>query len=125
MNNINTVTLTGNLTRDVELKYSNAGNPFINFGIAVNESYKENDEWKERPNFFNCVMFGKITEYIANNVKMGTRVTLTGKLRNERYDNKMGEKISIVKIIASQLEFPFKEKDNSSYIEASYREENN
>ena len=103
---INTVTLSGNLTRDSELRASAAGNAILNFGVAVNDRQKnqQTGEWEDMPNFFNCTMFGRRAETLAQYLTKGIKVTVQGKLSQRSYE-KNGEKRSSVSIIVNELEF--------------------
>lgn len=103
---INSVTISGNLTADAELR--NTGNTdVVSFSVAVNESYKDKEtgEWKDRPNFFNC------TRFVSNGTKLqamltkGSKIAIHGKLRQEKWQDKNGETRYGVKIIVDDIEF--------------------
>ena len=60
---INQVSITGNLTRDPELRATQGGTPVLSFGIAVNDRRKNAaGQWEDVPNFFECVTFGNRPE---------------------------------------------------------------
>ena len=79
---INRVILTGNLTRDAELRTTQSGLSIATFGIAVNDRTKNSStgEWEEYANFINCTMFGKRAEAVAQYLTKGTRVGIDGRL---------------------------------------------
>ena len=80
---INKVMLTGNLTRDPELKSTSTGTALLRIGIAVNDrryNAKE-DKFEDLPNFIECVMFGKRGESLEKYLKKGAKVAIEGKLR--------------------------------------------
>ena len=59
---LNMVAITGRLTRDSELRYTNGGMAIAKFSIAVNRRTKKGDQWAEEASFFDCSMFGKSAE---------------------------------------------------------------
>lgn len=103
---INTVTLSGNLTRDIEIRRTQAGKVIASFGIAVNDRKKngQTGEWEDVPNFFDIVGFGERWVGIANYVSKGSKVTILGKLRWSQWE-KDGQKRSKVEIVADEIEF--------------------
>lgn len=101
---INSVTIAGNLTRDFELRATSSGFPIGTMSIAVNERVKVNDEWTDKPNYFDVVLLGKRAEIIAQYLVKGTKVCVSGKLRWSQWERD-GEKRSKVEIIAEDVEF--------------------
>ncbi len=106
---INLAIITGNVTRDPELKYTPSGSAVCTFGVATNHSIKKNDQWTDVPTFHNIVLWGKQAEYIANTVKKGTKVSITGRIDNRQYDAKDGTKKYISEIIADTV-IPFTDR---------------
>lgn len=106
---INSVTISGNLTRDSELRYTTSGSPILSFGVAVNESHKNaQGEWEERANFFNVVKFfydQRPAEYWQQRLTKGTHVMISGKLRYTSWE-KDGQKHSAVEIVAGPIDSP-------------------
>ena len=98
-----TVTLVGNLTRDPELRFTTGGRGTANFGIAVSRRYQVNNEWQEQTSFFNIVAWGTLAENAAATLNKGHRVIVTGRLEQRSYDDKEGQKKSIVEIIADEI----------------------
>lgn len=103
---INRVTLSGNLTRDAELKVTEKGTAIASFGIAVNESRKnaQTGKWEDDVNFVDCVMFGKRAEGVAKYLTKGTRVFLEGKLHQSTWE-KDDQKHSKLEVIVDDLDF--------------------
>jgi len=103
---INTVTLSGNLTRDIEIRRTQAGKVIASFGIAVNDRKKngQTGEWEDVPNFFDITGFGerwlKVREYVSK----GSRVTIQGRLRWSQWE-KDGQKRSKVEVVADEIDF--------------------
>lgn len=106
---INLAIITGNVTRDPELKYTPSGSAVCTFGVATNHSIKKNDQWTDVPTFHNIVLWGKQAEYIANTVKKGVKVSITGRIDNRQYDAKDGTKKYISEIVADTV-IPFTDR---------------
>jgi single-strand DNA-binding protein len=102
--NANLVILMGNLTRDPELKYLGSGAAVVDFGIAVNERFKQGDNWTERTNFIDCTAFGKTAENLSEYCSKGSPVHVIGSLRTESWE-KDGQKRSKLKVIADRVQF--------------------
>ncbi len=108
--------ITGNVTRDPELRYTPSGTPVCSFGVATNHSIKKDDQWTDIPTFHNIVVWGKSAEYISNTVKKGMKVSLTGRIDNRQYDAKDGTKKYISEIIADTV-IPFTERKTTSEVD--------
>ena len=70
---INRVTITGNLTRDPELRALPSGSSVLSFGVAVNDRWRnpQTQQWEDRPNYIDCVMFGNRAQSLANILHRG------------------------------------------------------
>ena len=81
--NINHVTISGNLTRDPELRMTAGGTQVLSFGVAVNDRRRnpQTGEWEEYPNFIDCTMFGNYAESMSRVLAKGMKVMIDGKLR--------------------------------------------
>lgn len=103
---INRVIISGNLTRDPEMRQTASGMPVLSFGIAVNDRRKNSQtgEWEDAPNFIDCTMFGARAEALSRYLSKGTKVAIEGKLRWSQWERD-GEKRSKVEIIADDVEF--------------------
>jgi len=104
MSNDNSVTLTGNLTRDPEARFSQSGLAIANLGLAVNSRRKVGDgQYEDEPNFFNVTAFGSLAENITESLTKGMRVTVFGRLRWRQWETDDGQKRSTVEIIAESV----------------------
>ena len=103
---INRVLVTGNLTRDPELRATQSGSQVLSFGIAVNDRRKnqQTGEWEDYPNFVDCTMFGTRAEKIANYLAKGSKVAIEGKLRYSSWERD-GERRSKLEVIVDEIEF--------------------
>ena len=101
---INQVSITGNLTRDPELRSTTGGTAVLSFGIAVNDRRKNaSGQWDEVPNFFECVTFGNRATALSDILTKGMKVAIAGKLHYSSWE-KDGQKHSKVDIIANEVE---------------------
>jgi single-strand DNA-binding protein len=103
--NINRVVLTGNLTRDPELRATPGGTSVCKLGIAVNTRRKGSDgQWEEKPNFFRVTVFGRQAESCANYLKKGRAVAIDGRLEWSSWENE-GQRRESIDIIADSVQF--------------------
>ena len=103
---INRVIISGNLTRDPELRQTAGGLPVLSFGVAVNDRRKnqQTGEWEDYPNFIDCTMFGSRAENVQKLLSKGSKVAVEGKLRWSQWERD-GQKRSKVEVIVDELEF--------------------
>ena len=102
---MNKVILMGRLTRDPEIRYSSGASQtaVARFSLAVDRRFKR--EGQPEADFFNCSAFGKTAEFAQNYLKQGTKVVVEGRIQNDNYTNKNGEKVYSVQIIVEAVEF--------------------
>ncbi len=104
--NINRVILTGNLTRDPELRSLPSGTSVCELRVAVNSSRKdESGNWVEKPNYFNVKVWGAQGENCSNYLSKGRPVAIDGRLDWREWDSKEGEKRQAVEIVADRVQF--------------------
>ena len=98
--------ITGNLTRDPELRTTTSGNNVCSFSVAVNRTYKSTDgENKEEVSYIDCVAWGKLGEVIAQYAKKGSGVLVSGRLNQRSFEGKDGVKRSRTEIVAEDFNF--------------------
>ena len=105
---INRVCVSGNLTRDPEVKSTAGGSCVMKLGVAVNDRAKNQrtGEWEDRPNFIDCTMFGARAESVSRFLAKGAKVCVEGRLRQSSWeDRETGAKRSRVEVIVDELEF--------------------
>lgn len=101
---INRVNISGNLTRDSELRSANNGTAILNFSVAVNDRRKNaSGEWEDVPNYVDCVVFGTRATALNRMLKKGTKVAIEGKLRWSSWE-KDGQRRSKLEVIVDELE---------------------
>ena len=103
---INRVTISGNLTRDGELRETRTGVTILQLGVAVNDRRKSPDtgEWEDKPNFVDCKMFGSRAQNIAQYMTKGTKVAIDGRLDYSSWE-KDGQRRSKLEVVVDQIEF--------------------
>jgi single-strand DNA-binding protein len=106
MGNTNSVTLSGNLTRDPELRTLESGTAVAEFGIAMNKSRKVEDEWVNEAHFFEVAVYGNFGELVARKFQKGDFAVIAGELRQRRWETDEGEKRSKISITARQIDGP-------------------
>ena len=85
------IAATGNLTNDIELRFSNAGKPWARFSIAINEIGRTaSGERTESTTYLNCKLFGEAAEHAAASLGKGMRVIFSGKVRSEKWTDSSG-----------------------------------
>lgn len=104
MADINSITLTGRLTKDPEIKYFESGSCKTTFSIA-NNKWSKKDE-REIASFFNCEVWGKHGQYVAEYATKGSQIMLIGRLDTSTYTNDKGEKKIKVFIVADTVVLP-------------------
>ena len=103
---INRVMISGNLTRDAELRSTQSGMAILGFGVAVNDRRKnpQTGDWEDYPNFVDCTMFGTRGEKLQQYLTKGTKVAIEGKLRYSSWERD-GQRRSKLEVIVDELEF--------------------
>lgn len=104
---INKATITGNLTRDPELRQTQGGTSILSIGVAVNDRRKnqQTGEWEDYPNFIDCTIFGNRATGVAPYLEKGMKVAIEGKLNQSRWQADDGTNRSKIEIIVDEIEF--------------------
>jgi len=101
---MNSTTVVGNITRQPELRYTPSGVPVAKFGIAVNRSYtSQTGDKVDQTDFFDVTAWNQLAENICDSVAVGTRVVVTGRIQQDRWENANGDKRSRVYIQADEV----------------------
>ncbi len=105
--NINVVVITGNLTRDPELRSTPGGTSVCKLRVAVNSRRKEGQtgEWVDKPNYFDVTVWGAQGENCAQYLSKGRPVAVEGRLDWREWEDKEGGKRQSVEIIANSVQF--------------------
>ena len=102
---INRVNVSGNLTRDPELRKSGGGTQILSFGVAVNDRRRnpQTGEWEDYPNFVDCTMFGSRAEAVSRYLSKGSKVAIEGKLRYSSWERD-GQRRAKLEVIVDEIE---------------------
>ena len=104
---MNKVFLSGNLTRDPEVKRTVNGRAYSRMGIAINRRYKNpsTGQYQDEVSFFNLVAWEKTAEFCGRYLRKGSRVLVEGRLQTYSYEGRDGVKRSGVDIVVDNIEF--------------------
>ncbi|MDB1104769.1 single-stranded DNA-binding protein [Lentilactobacillus parabuchneri] len=108
---LNRVTLTGRLTRDVDLRYTQSGTAVGSFSLAVDRQFT-NKQGEREADFINCVIWRKPAENFANFVHKGSLVGIDGRIQTRTYDNKQGQRVYVTEVVADNFSLLESRKDN-------------
>ena len=103
MSSYNRVILVGNMTRDVELRYTPGGTAVTTIGLAVNERRKVNDEWVDETTFVDVEVWGRTAEVASEYLGKGSSVLFEGRLKLDTWE-KDGQKRSKLKVVCDRMQ---------------------
>ena len=105
MASFNRVILVGNLTRDVELRFTQVGTAVTDIGLAVNDRVKRGDSWVEEPTFVEVTLWNRTAEVAHEFLAKGSPVLIEGRLKQETWhDRESGEKRTRLKVVCDRLQ---------------------
>lgn len=100
---MNSVQLTGRLTRDPDITYGNNGSTIARFTLAVNRRFKT--ENGPEADFIGCVAFGKTAEFIEKYFRKGQKMDMNGRIQTGSYTNQEGNKVYTTDVVVENAEF--------------------
>lgn len=109
---MNIIALTGNSTKDLELKYTPGGTAVASGTIAVRRDFKNKTTGEYESDFVNFTAFGKTGEIMADHIKKGSKFGINGRLQIRTYDQD-GERKYFTEIVVNAFDFPDKKKDSA------------
>lgn len=108
---INSVQLSGNVTRDAELKATQGGTALLVFGLCFTKRKRDaNGNWQDVPNFIDCVIYGARAEALASHILKGTKLFVAGELHYSQWE-KDGRKRSKIDLVINDLDFASGKRD--------------
>lgn len=125
MSNLNCVFIIGRLTRNMELKYTSGGTAIGNFSIAVNRGRKQDGNWIEEVNYFNCILWGKRAEALSQYMTKGMEVGIEGELKQNRWKDQDGNSRQKVEIVAKNINLLRRPKEGSNQQAVPHETTNN
>lgn len=116
---MNKVILMGRLTKDPDVRYSQANPPVAvaRYSLAVNRRFKKQGE--QEADFINCVAFGKAAEFVEKFLKKGMQISIVGRIQTGSYTDKDGKKIYTTDVVAEEHYFAESKKDSQTSSNAS------
>ena len=109
---INRVVLVGRLTKDPELRYTPSGVPMARFTVAVNRPFS-NQQGEKEADFIGCIAWRKQAENLANFMKKGSLISVSGRLQTNSYENQQGQKVYTWEIVVDEVGFLESKKDSA------------
>ena len=119
---MNTISIIGTLTADVELRYTAGGSAVGNFAIAHNKKFTKNGKIVEAVSYFDVSCFGKTAEVINQFFRKGSRIAITGELEQQRWETQDGQKRSKVVIRLEKFDFIDKKEQQGGQQQGGYRQ---
>lgn len=119
---LNTITVQGKITKDIELRTTVNGKKFILFCVACQRNYK-NAEGKYDADFIDCIASEKIAEHIAKYFRKGNEIIVSGELQTRMYDDQNGQKHKSVIINVGKTFFTSGKTENNGNAQATVTEE--
>ena len=101
---INRVVLTGRLTRDVDLRYTQGGAAVATFNLAVDRRFT-NQQGEREADFVSCVVWRKSAENFANFFHKGSLVGIEGRIQTRNYENQQGQRVYVTEVIVDNFSF--------------------
>lgn len=123
---INRVNISGNLTRDPELRQTQGGSQILTIGVAVNDRRKnpQTGQWEDVPNFVDCVVFGGRAESLSRFLSKGMKVAIEGKLRYSSWERD-GHRRSKLEVVVDDIEFMSRQSQGEGQNGAGYQKSGN
>ena len=103
MASYNRVVLVGNLTRDVDLRYTPQGTPVTDIGLAVNDRVKKNNEWVDEATFVDVTLWGRTAEVASEYLSKGSPVLIEGRLKLDSWEQD-GQKRSKLRVVGERMQ---------------------
>lgn len=104
MASFNRVILLGNMVRDPDVRYLQAGTAVVDIGLAVNDRVKRGNEWVDEATFVDVTFFGKTAEVIGQYLKKGSPVLVEGRLKLDQWQTEAGDKRSKLKVVGEKMQ---------------------
>jgi single-strand DNA-binding protein len=105
MNNLNSILIEGNLTRDPELSYTTKGTAVCKFSVGCHRQFKQGEETIKEVSFFDVTTWTRLAEVCGEYLKKGRGVRIVGRLQQDRWSDPEGKPRARVLIIAEHVEF--------------------
>ncbi|MBN1878918.1 single-stranded DNA-binding protein [bacterium] len=111
---INSVTIIGRLGQDPELRTTENGTSMVNFSLAHNEIRLVNGNRETTPHWFKCIAFGSLAQLCVEYLHKGSRIGVSGSLKQRNWEADDGNKRSLVEILVKDIEFLSSNRSNGT-----------
>jgi single-strand DNA-binding protein len=115
MPSVNKVFLIGNLGKDPEVKYTPSGVQIAKFSLATSERIKKGENWEEKTDWHNIVLFARQAEYAKEYLKKGMTVFIDGKISTRTWDDENGVRKYITEIIGNVVKNLSVKRDDNNH----------
>lgn len=120
---MNSVSLIGRLTRDIELKYTPSGTAMGRFVLARNRRVPNQNGVRE-VDFISCIIWNKGAENLARYTRKGSLIGVQGRLQTGSYDNKQGQKVYTTDVVVENFDFLESAKDKDNNVPSNRENQN-
>jgi single-strand DNA-binding protein len=103
MASFNRVILVGNLTRDVDVRFTKSGTPVTDLGLAINDRVKRNDEWVDETTFVDVTLWGRTAEVAGEYLSKGSPVLIEGRLKLDTWEQE-GQKRHKLHVVGERMQ---------------------
>lgn len=109
---LNSVTMTGRLTKDIDLRYTQGGDAVGSFILAVDRRFK-NGNGEREADFVNCVIWRKSAENLAKYASKGSMIGVEGRIQTRNYENNQGTRVYVTEVVVNNFAFLSSNKGNN------------
>src|SRR5690625_2461138 len=97
---MNSVNITGRLTKDLDVRYTGGGKAVVNYTLAVNIPFS-----RDKTAFINCVAWEKTAELMGNYLGKGSQIGVTGHIQTRNYENNQGQTVFVTEVVTGSVDF--------------------
>lgn len=120
---LNVTTLTGRLTKDLDLRYTSNAKAVGSGTLAVDRQFK-NAQGEKETDFINFVVWGKSAENMANYTRKGSLIGITGRIQTRNYENQQGQRVYVTEVVAESFTFLESKNSQNGQSNPSQRQDN-
>lgn len=118
---MNVTILKGNLTKNIELRYTTKDMAIARFNLAVRRDIKNKDGQYDS-DFISCIAYGKTAELLSKYTEKGSKLLITGRITTGSYENTKGDKVYTTDILVNTVEFLDKKKETQEATKEQHEE---
>jgi single-strand DNA-binding protein len=102
---VNSITLSGRLTREVDLRYTPSGTPIAKLPIAFDRRVQKNGVWDSETSYIDVIVWEQKATFCAENLTKGSAILVEGRLQTRTYTNKEGINVKVAEIVSNRIHF--------------------